>query len=297
LYSYFAYENRISSEIELPGYLETGAGDVDISIAKKYSRRSSNLLNGDVSACKIDNGVLFDVPAAGLSFAIFSGREIQIILRDNYLAEHMHLPLYGFAIATILHQQGYHILHASTVEVGGKVIAIVGGKGYGKSTLAAKLVSKGHRLVSDDVTALDFSPVGTSVLPGVPGIKLWPDAITALGGEPDNYPLLYPTTQKRHYLVFDNFVGITTKLDTVVMLDHGNNLELKELKAVEKMLFLTSGCYFNSYIDVFSLKEREEMFQRCAALSQSVKIIKLVRPRTLEKLDESCQMIERYLEL
>lgn len=285
------------SEIDLPGYLQTNAGDVDLSITKKKTCNLCQLDAKAVSARKVDNGIIFDVAAAGLSFTICGGHEIAILFRNNSLIEHMHLPLYGFAMATILYQQGYHILHASTVEIAGKTIAFVGGKGYGKSTLVAKLVSMGHRLVSDDVTALSVGLDGTSVLSGIPSIKLWPDAITALGGKPDNYPSLYPTTQKRNYLVSDNFVGITTKLDTIVMLDHGNDLRLKDLTATEKMLWLISGCYLNSYVDILSITERKEMFLNCSNLSLSAKIIKLDRPRTLEKLDETCQMIERYIEL
>lgn len=47
------------------------------------------------------------------------------------------------------------VLNAAAVEVGGKVFAIVGVGGAGKSTLAGHLVLQGHGYVADDVVAID----------------------------------------------------------------------------------------------------------------------------------------------
>src|SRR5204862_6383305 len=45
---------------------------------------------------------------------------------------------------------GETVLHASAVELSGDAIAIVGGPGSGKSTVAAELCLAGTRLVTDD---------------------------------------------------------------------------------------------------------------------------------------------------
>lgn len=44
------------------------------------------------------------------------------------------------------------MLHASTVEIGGRAVLIEGRSGSGKSDLALRLIDRGARLVSDDYT-------------------------------------------------------------------------------------------------------------------------------------------------
>ena len=46
------------------------------------------------------------------------------------------------------------ILHASTVALGGRAVAITGKSGSGKSTLALELISRGCALIADDRTSL-----------------------------------------------------------------------------------------------------------------------------------------------
>ncbi|RJF91408.1 HPr kinase/phosphorylase [Sphingomonas cavernae] len=44
------------------------------------------------------------------------------------------------------------MLHASTVEIGGRAVLIEGLSGSGKSDLALRLIDRGARLISDDYT-------------------------------------------------------------------------------------------------------------------------------------------------
>ena len=53
--------------------------------------------------------------------------------------------------------RGMEILHASAVEMAGQAVAFLGGSGVGKTTLAARIVARGARLVTDDVLAVDVT--------------------------------------------------------------------------------------------------------------------------------------------
>jgi hypothetical protein len=53
--------------------------------------------------------------------------------------------------------RGMEILHASAVEMAGQAVAFLGGSGVGKTTLAARIVARGARLVTDDVLAVDVA--------------------------------------------------------------------------------------------------------------------------------------------
>jgi len=62
--------------------------------------------------------------------------------------------LAGSVLAFVLCMRGATVLHASAVAHEGRVLAIVGASGQGKSSLAARLCARGTPLVTDDVLRL-----------------------------------------------------------------------------------------------------------------------------------------------
>jgi hypothetical protein len=67
---------------------------------------------------------------------------------------------------------GYEALHASAVELPQGVAAIVAGSGGGKTTVAAELVRRGHRLFCDDVLTLERADGRLQGHPGPPLMNL-----------------------------------------------------------------------------------------------------------------------------
>ena len=61
---------------------------------------------------------------------------------------------------------GLEVLHASAVAIDGRVIALVGGSGAGKTSLALHLAVRGARLFTDDVLALELSGADVVAHPG-----------------------------------------------------------------------------------------------------------------------------------
>ena len=90
--------------------------------------------------------------------------------------------LLGRVMALAAHADGQLVLHASAVSTDHGVVALLGPKHAGKSTMALALVRRGARLVTDDTLVLRFDGDGIVVaLPGVQRIRLWPDSARALG--------------------------------------------------------------------------------------------------------------------
>jgi len=83
--------------------------------------------------------------------------------------------------------RGREILHASAVTIGGRAIAVVGASGVGKSSLAARLVLAGARLMTDDVLALSAGGSRVCAHPG-PGL---------LALRPAEWQALSPTDRAR----------------------------------------------------------------------------------------------------
>ena len=75
-----------------------------------------------------------------------------------------------------MNRRGWESLHASSILSSQGVIAFIGNGGYGKSTIAASLISRGFPLVSDDVVPLVARQGRIWTSSGVGEIALWPHA-------------------------------------------------------------------------------------------------------------------------
>jgi len=84
--------------------------------------------------------------------------------------------------AALWHQRGLLPLHATVVAADGRAVALAGPSGAGKSTLAAVLAVRGCSVLADDVCVVEVSAGGeASVLPAIPRLRLWRDALECLG--------------------------------------------------------------------------------------------------------------------
>jgi len=87
----------------------------------------------------------------------------------------------GPGLGILLHRRGMLVLHGAAIDVGGRAVVLLGEKGAGKSTTAAALIARGHRLLTDDLVALMPGASAPTILPGPKQMKLWPEAVEAIG--------------------------------------------------------------------------------------------------------------------
>lgn len=85
-------------------------------------------------------------------------------------------PVLGF----VLRFREVCCLHASAVNIGGRIIALAGPHQAGKSTTAAAFVKLGYPVLTDDIVALAEADHEFLVQPGYPRLCLWPDVETPL---------------------------------------------------------------------------------------------------------------------
>jgi hypothetical protein len=88
--------------------------------------------------------------------------------------------LLGQVLSFCLLARGLEPLHATSVLVNGSAIAFLGDTGDGKSTLAATLLERGHRLITDDVLVVHFDGHRALAYPSLARIKLMPDSADAV---------------------------------------------------------------------------------------------------------------------
>jgi len=74
-------------------------------------------------------------------------------------------------------------LHGSAVAIGPGAVVFLGGSGYGKSTLAARLAQPGRALVTDDCCLVTRTASGFTVVPSYPGVRLDPGSVSDIFGD------------------------------------------------------------------------------------------------------------------
>ncbi|MEE4205953.1 MAG: hypothetical protein V2I39_06670 [Erythrobacter sp.] len=106
--------------------------------------------------------------------------------------------LYDHVVPRIFAEEGAVVLHASAVEIGGRLAVFLGNTGAGKSTLAASLHTAGHLLLGDDAVIVSVREgrfYGSAVYPT---LRLFPDTIAeVLGGSVETSPMAHYSEKLR----------------------------------------------------------------------------------------------------
>jgi hypothetical protein len=165
----------------------------------------------------------------------------------------------------------------------------LGASGWGKSTLAAALERRGHRLITDDVAAIDLA--GTPrVLTGVPHVKLWPDSVTSLGETAGTLPRVHPRLEKRIRAVASPTPIGPIPLGRVYVLAPGARPVIEPLAPASGVVELLRHSYGPRTLQHV---RPERHFRQCARLAAELAMARLSVPRDFTRLDEVAGLIER----
>lgn len=291
-----AYGLRIRSELALP---ELGpalaAGEPDVTIRL-------GMIDRPPLAVAPDSKAAFDVrpgeayffyPLAG-KFLIRAGCEITLAPIEGADAGNLRFLTLGVALGITLHMRGRLALHASAVVVNGRAVAFLGESGEGKSTLAARLLRRGHTLLTDDVLALSSDQGETRAWPGFPQLKLWPDALRDMGDDPEALPTLLSVSEKRSYRLQERFAGGSLPLQRIYVLGGGHAISSTPLEPQQAFQELAGNTYALRFIGAAG--STAEHLRQCAHLVRTVQIHRLRRPYRLDQLDAVAELIEREME-
>jgi len=181
---YYDYSGlHILSEIEIPDWLPFRSDvapnfpDVVISLNVDAATPRPESESRTVIDAQIYR---FHVPGTG-SYLVDHGREIVITPAPGAKARELRLFLLGSAWGALCYQRGLLALHSSVVQADNRAVAFCGGSGAGKSSVAAWLIARGHRFVGDDLCLFSVAGGQARVYPSAPRLKLWRQALGALG--------------------------------------------------------------------------------------------------------------------
>jgi hypothetical protein len=298
-YSYWAYGINIESDVLLPDLMNAADAASDVRI------RHGEVTGSPVFKSLSENAQVFERPGCRIvaapeamciswdkvgRFLVQGGTEVIVEPEPNVPTEDLQPFLTGPVLSVLLHQRGLFVLHASAVVIDGTAVAFLGAKGDGKSTLAAHLQVRGHRLIGDDIVPVALQNSGAVVVSGFPRIKLFNDSIIAVGHEPSNFPFIHRFVDKRSFQYSPNLSTEPISLHSLYILCEGEKVCLERLGHAAKFIEITRHTYVNRYLHAIGAES--EHFEHCRKLIQKLPVWKLNRPRDFKAMEEVCKLVE-----
>ena len=227
------------------------------------------------------------------AFRIRGGEEIVVEPCQGVDEAIVRLSLLGPALAVLLHQRGFLVLHASSVVMGNGAVAFLGDSEWGKSTLATALYRSGRPLVADDVLAVDLRS-GSPVVPrAFPQVKLWPESVEALGIEPHTLRTIHPALDKRALRAGEGFDDGTLPLTRLFVLSDGPDVRVEVIEEQEAFIELVRHSYAASLLRDSSTETAH--FEQCSALARAGLVRRLVLGGSLARVPEVIRTVEEDL--
>lgn len=294
--TYSAYGLIIESDIEIPELAQSPAAarkpDVCIRFATVPALADESAGSGGGGyACRLGSREMIYTRDHCGRFLVRDGLEIEVDPDPEAEDRVWRLSLFGPALGLLLIQRGLLVLHGGAVAWPGGAVLLLGPGGSGKSTLTAELCRQGGGLLTDDVVAIDMDGPVPLVVPGVPILKLWPDAV-------DRAPegawtrVLHPDYEKVGRRVDDSVLAGATPVTRIFVLQGGPRVALKALSGAESfralMISLFAARYGETFVAGLDGREMLRMTSRLLALAP---VEALQRPQDLAFLEESAAMI------
>jgi hypothetical protein len=232
------------------------------------------------------------------TFLARAGKEIIVDPSPGAEAQLVRLPLLGAVLAVLLSQRGVMVLHGNAIAVNGTAIAFLGGKGSGKSSIAAALYARGHHFVADDLVALADSRHSPLALPGFGQLKLWPEmAAAAMGDDAEALPRLHSQAEKRARQVNTRFVKGPVLLRQIYVLGRGSSPQIEPFRPQEAMIQLIANVYAARFGQQLLHTKRARHFLQCAELARSIPTYQLRWPLSPDTLAATVRLVEEHLAL
>jgi hypothetical protein len=232
----------------------------------------------------------------GTQFLIADGgRTVWARWSDPLTSEDTATYLLGPVLGFMLRLRGRVCLHASAVALGADAVAFTGPSGEGKSTLAAWLVSKGHRAIAEDVLPLRWDAGRVWADPGPPLIRLWRPSVESLFGAPDSMPLMTPNWDKQFQPLSaqeGTFMAESVPIRAIYLLagrdQDRRTAQIRPVSSQAALLALVTNTYANRLLDT-AMRARE--FQLLGQMLSVVPVRELQLPDDFRLLDAAGQHV------
>lgn len=290
MFTYFAYGICIASTIVLPELQPCSClPDMIVRLGDMTDIPEQSLIYERFFYVTSETSII--VLAYIATFVVQSGREITIYPAPEADERMIRLALIGTVMGVALYQRGLLTLHASAIDIGGSGIAFVGSSGWGKSTLAAALHTRGHSILADDVTAIRFDSGEHLVLPAYPQLKLSAESATILGYSPESLFELHAYAIKRGWQVAERFQNLPLPLQRIYILAEAETTSIEHLTQQQALIEVIR----HSNPTRLQQPGGKSHFDQCVRLVQTIPFYRLSRPRDLAQLHDLTDRVETHI--
>jgi hypothetical protein len=235
-----------------------------------------------LSFARLDGKYLLRFPAYADFIVSTDARNIQGYPRPNCPPETMRHLLLNQVIPVVLSHLGKLVLHASACGTPHGVIAFMGTTGMGKSTLAASFGLGGYPVLTDDCLLVEEKDQEMLTVPSYPGLRLWPETVTALfDRQPMLQPLAHYTDKKR--LLFEQELSEGPRALRAIFvlaaphdLHNTDDVRITPLTASEALLETVKHSF---QLDITDRRKLGQAFSQYEGLAKSVPFFALSFPR------------------
>lgn len=198
----------------------------------------------------------------------------------------------GWAVTLSMLQRGRLSLHAATLRVGDQTVALAGNRGAGKSTTSMTLRARGHQLLIDDVTLIEFQDDRAWALPYSRNVHLLPDAAASLGLD---FDAMRPLAGGRNKAAFrtEPPPEDPEAIDQIVVLRRNPNateVELTHMRGADRVLALTNQTSRDGIAPL--VLGSQKYFELLTRLADSAPVSVITRPTNAWSMDDVVARIE-----
>ncbi len=296
--SYSAYGLTIQSEMEIPELSTNLNPSSRPDVVVRYSTvpvRGFSDPTGRGCAYRVTQDEVVYVKDRCGRFLVKNGSEIQVDPDSGVEDRVWRLSLFGPALGLLLIQRGLLVLHGGAVAFPEGTVLLLGPSGAGKSTLTGELCKQDGRLLTDDVVTIDPEKSPPQVLPGVPLLKLWPDAVEEA---PDGVwtKVLHPDFNKVGRRMADSGLSEPSPVARIFLLGSGKKLARNALAGAEAFRPLMASLFAVRYGDDFLAElDGPDLLAKLSRLLQYAPIEILCRPSDRGLLPDTAAMVRAAL--
>lgn len=294
IYAYRAYGLNIRSQLALPELVAAGGeSSADVRIGFGAAGRAPGETGEGVVHASPDR-VILAYPGVA-DFCIEGGRQIVIEAQSAADPHLLRTYLLGPALGILLHQRQLLVIHASAVEWEGELVAFLGEKGAGKSTLAAACVAAGRAALADDLVAIDATGAFPTAHWGFPQLKLFPESAALVSADHHALPKLHPQSPKRAYRhAFWSHPAKPYRLRCAFVLADADEESIEPMKGPLAFAQWVEHTYVRGLLG--PTRSAATHFRQVMAVTRRTPLCRLSRRRSLASLSNVVSMLEGSLE-
>jgi hypothetical protein len=294
MYFYWVYGLFIQSNLEIPA-LPT--------LPNSASIKSDVVIHYDATPADFDrygcshplyidlqtkDCVMFDRRYA--LFILKEGREVLIQPSESQDLNQIRLYILGTVLTVLLYQRGILALHGSAVAIGDQVVGVIAPSGTGKSSTAAALYKKGHRLLSDDAVPIVFKEGRFWVYPGYPRLKISEEVATCLDYDETHIIEKHPECGEVSFDARHQFMEDLLPLKQIYVLEAGESLDIQPCSQIDAVF----GMMKNSLPTMWFQQHTPEQFRQCTDFAKALPFYRMIRSQNLADLPKLATMLESH---